>query len=673
MASYKLIGARYLRKYTEPSTSPVYAAATQAQRIVDTLCDVPWERVAAKDAEMTFHTDEIVDEEKKIKGLDMNVLVRDKFDAALFCAGHVGGQHRAYANAACYRYVMPDDAVGASLSSLAVRVTSDPYNAAGARIHVLTNSTGEIPTNCRECRGEDSSGQVVEDGTTVSGAAPRTSTTSSGQTYWYPTTATATLEPTGGLTLQKYLFVFVLMESYSTVRGNWIEGCSFIENKISITTASAVTGWDDGATIDLSASEDVAAGGVNLAVHSYEAVNKPLHIRSFSPSSTFSNPDRLDPLVRQWDFPASYTGKSSVCWLPGATADMAFFAWAGDDEYAPGDPFGSCPAAPGDGERFIALTRTNAVSPRLKLWSGADAHDREVLHGVSFKASETEATDNNSTVVDAVEMPSMSYLAVLNEGTSSEEWHAVPFAGWFRMKLVDHAVLPPVVRVRVVRFLVDQLLPYTVSTGMKVVLDRTFRRGDRDFIHEGDFLAGGGLDIDWDDLESEVRDNRDIIRAGGVITNMTYAVVIGDGDIEYFSSRDTSRTVHALPYTIARRFERVHTPPTAVGYDQSTGEFRWRIDGEDKWASAFGTTYTAFRICIYASGASTSGIDTATKDSGYLRMPAPTADGEYRWGAPADWAAAIAASGAKWRVFTYNAKFKTDHVGSEATVFASAS
>lgn len=270
MATYKLIGARYLRKYTENGTSPVYAAAVQAQRIVNTLCDVPWERVSQQDAEMTYHTNDEIDAESKITGFEMNVIARDKFDAALFCAGHVGGQHRAYANAACYRYALPDDAVGASLTSLVARVTSDPYNSQGARIHVMTNSTGEIPTNCHTCRGENSSGQVIENGTTASGAAPRTEviSTTSGDTYWYPTTSTVTLEPENGLTLQKYLFVFVLMESYSTVRGNWLEGCSFIENKISITTSSAVTGWEDGATIDLSTSAadtvvfPVVSGGV---------------------------------------------------------------------------------------------------------------------------------------------------------------------------------------------------------------------------------------------------------------------------------------------------------------------------------------------------------------------------------------------------------------------------
>lgn len=269
MATYRIKGQRWLRKYTAKRSSPVYAAAVDAQAVVDAFCDVPWERVAEKDAGMTSHTDEVVDEESKITGLDMNVIVRDSFDAALFCAGHVGGQHRAYANAAVYRYEMPAAAVGVSLSSLCVQVTSDPYNSRGARLHVFTNSTGEIPMNCHTLRGEDSLGEVIDDGTTAAAVAPRTVVTSGGTDYWYPTVETATLSPTGGMVLQKYLFVLVALESYSTARGNWLEGCSFIRNLVDITTAAAVPGWTDGATYDLSVADSsfhVAHGGILPAI-----------------------------------------------------------------------------------------------------------------------------------------------------------------------------------------------------------------------------------------------------------------------------------------------------------------------------------------------------------------------------------------------------------------------
>jgi hypothetical protein len=45
---------------------------------------------------------------------------------------------------------------------------------------------------------------------------------------------------------------------------------------------------------------------------------------------------------------------------------------------------------------------------------------------------------------------------------------------------------------------------------------------------------------------------------------MTYIVVVGDGDIEYFSSEDNHHTVNALPYVLTRRFEVERTAPTSV-------------------------------------------------------------------------------------------------------------
>jgi hypothetical protein len=255
--TYKLKGARFLRKYTARTNTPVYAAETDAQTVVDSLCDVPWELVSVDQATMTSHSDTKAENEE-ISGLDRNVLERDAFDAALFCAGHSGGKHRAYANAACYRFTLPDSAVGKTLSALSARVTSDPYNSAGARLHIFTNSTGEIPTNCHTLRGEDSSGNIVEDGSTASGAAPREVRSNN----WFAKIETVTLSPSGGLTLQKYLFLVVALESYSTVRGNWLEGCSYIQNQVSVSLSSEVEDWTEGTTCDCSA----IAPGLGFAV-----------------------------------------------------------------------------------------------------------------------------------------------------------------------------------------------------------------------------------------------------------------------------------------------------------------------------------------------------------------------------------------------------------------------
>lgn len=189
MATYKIIGKRYLRKYTASEATPVYAAATDAAQVVRELCNVPWEASAVRQAEMPPHGDEA------------NPANRERFDAALFCAGHANGMHRAYANAAIYRYTLPAAAVGKTLTGLTVRVTSDPYNAAGARVHVLTSQTGEPPTNCRTVRGDDDEGAARADGTVAAGVAPRETKVYKGKDYWYPVTAEASLAPTGGLVL----------------------------------------------------------------------------------------------------------------------------------------------------------------------------------------------------------------------------------------------------------------------------------------------------------------------------------------------------------------------------------------------------------------------------------------------------------------------------------------
>lgn len=271
MPTYKIIGKRFLRKYTAPEATPVYAAATDAARIVRELCNVPWEASAVRQAEMPPHGDE------------NNPANREKFDAALFCAGHADNMHRAYANAAVYRYALPSAAVGKTLTGLTVRVTSDPYNAAGARVHVFTGATGEIPTNCRTVRGDGDDGQPLADGTVAAGVAPRETKTIKGQDYWYPVTAEASLAPTGGLVMQKYLFVAVVLESYGTTRGNWLEGASYADNLVSITLSDAVPGCTDGGTYDLSDEAErefaVVSGGVMAAMPSGDSGVRALTVQ----------------------------------------------------------------------------------------------------------------------------------------------------------------------------------------------------------------------------------------------------------------------------------------------------------------------------------------------------------------------------------------------------------
>ncbi len=240
MATYKIKGKRHLRKYTAPALTPVYGVSGAVATMAANLCDCPWEPVEPLDACFPSHAE---------ASLDGNVAARDFFDAAAFCAGHADGLHRVYGQAACYVFTLPDEAVGASLTSLSVPVYSDPYNAGGIRLAVHTASTLEIPTDCATAR----TGLAH-----VDGVAPRTSSTSeSGAQTWTGAHATVTISPASAITLQKYLMVVVALESF-VGRAGYAEGAAYAMNAFSITTSAAISadGWTDGNTTPIDCTAD---------------------------------------------------------------------------------------------------------------------------------------------------------------------------------------------------------------------------------------------------------------------------------------------------------------------------------------------------------------------------------------------------------------------------------
>ena len=237
--------------WTAADRSSVYAAQSEAQKIADTLCDVPWTRAKSDGPAMFPLT--------AAKSLDENPANRDLFDAALFCADHSDGAHRAYANAAMYLFELPTT-TGVHLNSVKVHVESDAYNALGARIAVHLLSSAELPTDCATVR----TGAAHAEGVVARRTVER-----DGRNYWYSNSADVTI--TGGTSespasigdLKQYLAVFVGLENYATSRNEWLEGASYIRNLIEIETDAAVTGWTDGGTYDCSDAGTVVllAGG----------------------------------------------------------------------------------------------------------------------------------------------------------------------------------------------------------------------------------------------------------------------------------------------------------------------------------------------------------------------------------------------------------------------------
>lgn len=247
---YQIRGTRYLKKYTAPSLTPVYAANVDAMAAAEGLCDQTWLQSTESTAQMTYHTTEVIDADSGVTGLDLNVQIRDKFDAALFCAEHKAGMHRAYAQAACYVFTLPDMSSYPKLKNVKLRVTSDPYNSSGVRLAVHVSDSLNIPVKCSEAR---------EGIAHVEGAMPRESRLGGdGKTYWYAATGDVDI-PVASVSLKRFLFVVVGIENYSIVRGDWLEGSAFIGPTIEIETDGEIIGWNGG-TIE------AAAGSTEIVI-----------------------------------------------------------------------------------------------------------------------------------------------------------------------------------------------------------------------------------------------------------------------------------------------------------------------------------------------------------------------------------------------------------------------
>ena len=336
----------------------------------------------------------------------------------------------------------------------------------------------------------------------------------------------------------------------------------------------------------------------------------------------------------------------------GKNTIMAFFDNDGNGEYTPGEPFGvlnDVDIGWAGREVEIELSDMSAVTPRVDFWS--DASDRAVHVSDGSDAGVTSVTTRETLTSDGTNTVS-GYEVVTTRSNALES-------------VVAQA---PRTVVSVTRFYIDG---YTVNrAGLyglhNLVMQRTFDSETRSFLHEGDFLRDGNLDIDWQYFNSEVVQSSGVGSLGVDVTNVTYIVTFDWDSASSIDSRDTNATVKTLSTLITRRFERVRTRPTPrperAVYNQARPTFAWTIDGEDAWASKFGTTYTAFKVRVRdASGG-------LVYDSGVRLLPPKDASGVYSWTAPIC-VGAVLPGGATfenlttytWEVALYNAKFSTDN------------
>lgn len=211
------------------------------------------------------------------------------------------------------------------------------------------------------------------------------------------------------------------------------------------------------------------------------------------------------------------------------------------------------------------------------------------------------------------------------------------------------------VSVYVYRYLPDAYTQVTTITN-RMILSKEI--SNRTNLHEGDFLADGNLDIDWENFPTEVTGKYKITDTTP-LTSMTYRVYSQPVNI----MKEIAAT-SGVPYVqFSRIFGRTQAKAepaaaealSAVFYGNRP-TFKWTIGGE------LPETYTAFAIKV---------TDSASKvvwNSGKLRLPPRDTDGAFKWTPPLYVGDQTSLgkvfenqANYTWQVSVYNSKFQSDN------------
>ena len=209
-------------------------------------------------------------------------------------------------------------------------------------------------------------------------------------------------------------------------------------------------------------------------------------------------------------------------------------------------------------------------------------------------------------------------------------------------------------QVYVYRWAVDEYKPPS-SLVNRLILDKEII--NREFLHEGDFLADGVYDIDWTYFRDEVVRNPTVYGNEFPVTSVTYRVYSQPVNI------DLEATSNATPYVeFTREFgaARARAVPVAPG-DYATifygarPTFAWRMTGDRP------DTYTAFAVQVKDS------TGAVVWNSGTQQAPYRNENGDYEWTAPLyvgdqTTSGKVFANDANytWSVTMYNSKYQDD-------------
>jgi hypothetical protein len=209
--------------------------------------------------------------------------------------------------------------------------------------------------------------------------------------------------------------------------------------------------------------------------------------------------------------------------------------------------------------------------------------------------------------------------------------------------------------VYVYRYAVDEYKPPS-SLVNRLILNKEI--SGRDYLHEGDFLANGGYDIDWANFQDEVVYNQTVYGEGFPVTSVTYRVYSQPVNIAN-EAQAVSNITPYLEFTREFGATRATAVPVAPGTGGATifygarPTFSWSMTGDRP------DTYTAFAIQVRDDEG------TVIWNSGTQLAPPRNESGNYEWTAPLyvgdqTTSGKVFANDANysWRVTMYNSKYQ---------------
>ena len=317
---------------------------------------------------------------------------------------------------------------------------------------------------------------------------------------------------------------------------------------------------------------------------------------------------------KKWTFKNPNVSRRTV-WRVTAESNTVFNAWLdtdGNGKYDIGEPFGT---SAGRDYPEIELSNFSPITPRIDLVE--DTGDRKTTRADVRARIENNPNLNTPTI-----------LRFLNGNPIADR----------TLEKGSHIGQ----RVRVVRWMINDVPVFIANTDAKVVLDKTVETDVRSCLTEADFLVvKDSFDIDWADLSGILDDVRE---ACGVVTTVSYLVVVGDGDVSW-NDFDTSNTVYALNTVVERKYGRTRCKPKPVAPvvidDRVT--LRWMMDAPEIEG------YTAYRAKILSGS-------TEVHDTDLFRNPARWADGYFHWTITNS----IPAGTYNWMIAAYNSKFSNE-------------